>query len=93
MLQAAFSPDGAYIMSGSTDSNVYIWEVSNLHILGPGPVLKNKILCQLLCQGLVRNFALTTATKVGLSRVQVDHPSEAPVVLEGHTGEVTAVDW
>jgi hypothetical protein len=24
---------------------------------------------------------------------QVDNPSSAPVVLEGHRGEVTAVDW
>jgi len=24
---------------------------------------------------------------------QVDNPSAAPVVLEGHRGEVTAVDW
>lgn len=40
VLQAAFSPDGAYIMSGSTDSNVYIWEVGSLHILGLVLVLR-----------------------------------------------------
>ncbi|KAG0603589.1 hypothetical protein M758_10G105300 [Ceratodon purpureus] len=48
-IKAAFSPDGAHIISGSTDSNVYVW--------------------------------------------QVEHPSSPPVVLEGHRGEVTAVDW
>lgn len=26
--QAAFSPDSAHILSGSTDGNVYIWQVS-----------------------------------------------------------------
>uniref|UniRef100_A0A7I4AZV3 Denticleless protein homolog n=1 Tax=Physcomitrium patens TaxID=3218 RepID=A0A7I4AZV3_PHYPA len=47
-IKAAFSPDSAHILSGSTDGNVYIW--------------------------------------------QVDNPSN-PAVLEGHRGEVTAVDW
>lgn len=48
-IKAAFSPDGAHIVSGSSDNNVYVW--------------------------------------------QVDCPSAAPEVLEGHRGEVTSVDW
>lgn len=26
-------------------------------------------------------------------QLQVDRPRDAPVVLKGHAGEVTAVDW
>jgi WD40 repeat protein len=31
-LQAAFSPDGAHVISGSTDSNVYVWQVRSPQI-------------------------------------------------------------
>ncbi len=31
--------------------------------------------------------------KSAMLQLQVDRPRDAPVVLKGHTGEVTAVDW
>ncbi|GJM96294.1 hypothetical protein PR202_ga13116 [Eleusine coracana subsp. coracana] len=46
---SAISPDGAHILGGSSDGNVYLW--------------------------------------------QVDQPESSPVVLEGHEGEATSVDW
>lgn len=48
-IKASFSPDGTHILSGSSDENVFIW--------------------------------------------QVDRPEADPVILKGHRGEVTAVDW
>ncbi|XP_026660350.1 denticleless protein homolog isoform X2 [Phoenix dactylifera] len=48
-VKSAISPDGAYILGGSSDGNAYIW--------------------------------------------QVRKPEGLPVMLKGHEGEVTAVDW
>ncbi|KAI3985632.1 hypothetical protein MKX01_033915, partial [Papaver californicum] len=48
-VKSAISSDGAYVLSGSSDHNAYIWKLKN--------------------------------------------PEEDPIILEGHEGEVTAVDW
>ncbi|GJN23643.1 hypothetical protein PR202_gb11308 [Eleusine coracana subsp. coracana] len=48
-VKSAISPDGTHILGGSSDGNVYLW--------------------------------------------QVDQPESSPVVLEGHEGEATSVDW
>jgi len=48
-VKVAMSPDGRHVISGSTDSKVYIW--------------------------------------------QTDRPQDPPYRMEGHTGEVTGVDW
>ncbi|RZC79692.1 hypothetical protein C5167_042267 [Papaver somniferum] len=48
-VKSAISPDGAYVLSGSSDHNAYIWQLKN--------------------------------------------PEADPIILEGHEGEVTAVDW
>ncbi|KAJ0971544.1 hypothetical protein J5N97_019503 [Dioscorea zingiberensis] len=48
-VKSALSPDGAHLLSGSSDGNAYIWRVNK--------------------------------------------PEATPVKLEGHEGEVTAVDW
>ncbi|KAM0945844.1 putative transcription factor WD40-like family [Dioscorea sansibarensis] len=48
-VKSALSPDGAHLLSGSSDGNAYIWRVNK--------------------------------------------PEGIPVKLEGHEGEVTAVDW
>ncbi|XP_015690029.2 denticleless protein homolog [Oryza brachyantha] len=48
-VKSAISPDGTHILGGSSDGNVYLW--------------------------------------------QVDQPESGPIILEGHEGEVTSVDW
>ncbi|XP_066327861.1 uncharacterized protein [Miscanthus floridulus] len=48
-VKSAISPDGTHILGGSSDGNVYLW--------------------------------------------QVDQPESAPIVLKGHEGEATSVDW
>ncbi|CAN6281791.1 unnamed protein product [Urochloa humidicola] len=48
-VKSAISPDGNHILGGSSDGNVYLW--------------------------------------------QVDQPEEDPIVLKGHEGEATSVDW
>ncbi|XP_062213300.1 uncharacterized protein LOC133914178 [Phragmites australis] len=48
-VKSAISPDGTHMLGGSSDGNVYLW--------------------------------------------QVDQPESSPIVLEGHEGEVTSVDW
>ncbi|EER91037.1 hypothetical protein BDA96_01G132100 [Sorghum bicolor] len=48
-VKSAISPDGTHILGGSSDGNVYLW--------------------------------------------QVDRPESAPIVLKGHEGEATSVDW
>ncbi|KAI4998521.1 hypothetical protein ZWY2020_053863 [Hordeum vulgare] len=48
-VKSAISPDGTHILGGSSDGNVYLW--------------------------------------------QVDQPESGPIVLKGHGGEVTSVDW
>ncbi|KAE8795612.1 denticleless protein [Hordeum vulgare] len=49
-VKSAISPDGTHILGGSSDGNVYLWQV-------------------------------------------VDQPESGPIVLKGHGGEVTSVDW
>uniref|UniRef100_A0A0D3FMU1 Uncharacterized protein n=1 Tax=Oryza barthii TaxID=65489 RepID=A0A0D3FMU1_9ORYZ len=48
-VKSAISPDGTHILGGSSDGNVYLW--------------------------------------------QVDQPERGPIILEGHEGEATSVDW
>uniref|UniRef100_A0A453H599 Uncharacterized protein n=1 Tax=Aegilops tauschii subsp. strangulata TaxID=200361 RepID=A0A453H599_AEGTS len=48
-VKSAISPDGTHILGGSSNGNVYLW--------------------------------------------QVDQPENGPIVLKGHEGEVTSVDW
>ncbi|KAF0913147.1 hypothetical protein E2562_020278 [Oryza meyeriana var. granulata] len=48
-VKSAISPDGTHILGGSSDGNVYLW--------------------------------------------QVDQPESGPIILEGHEGEATSVDW
>ncbi|KAG8097876.1 hypothetical protein GUJ93_ZPchr0013g34187 [Zizania palustris] len=48
-VKSAISPDGTHILGGSSDGNVYLW--------------------------------------------QVDRPENGPIILEGHEGETTSVDW
>ncbi|KAM3294688.1 hypothetical protein ACQJBY_037523 [Aegilops geniculata] len=48
-VKSAISPDGTHILGGSSNGNVYLW--------------------------------------------QVDQPETGPIVLKGHEGEVTSVDW
>ncbi|OVA19893.1 WD40 repeat [Macleaya cordata] len=48
-VKSAISPDAAYVLSGSSDGNAYIW--------------------------------------------QMKKPEAGPIILKGHEGEVTAVDW
>ncbi|CAL4935414.1 unnamed protein product [Urochloa decumbens] len=48
-VKSSISPDGNHILGGSSDGNVYLW--------------------------------------------QVDQPEEDPIVLKGHEGEATSVDW
>ncbi|KAJ1294043.1 hypothetical protein BS78_01G116000 [Paspalum vaginatum] len=48
-VKSAISPDGTHILGGSSDGNVYLW--------------------------------------------QVDQPESDPIVLKGHEGEATSVDW
>ncbi|KAL5210150.1 hypothetical protein ABZP36_005773 [Zizania latifolia] len=48
-VKSAISPDGTHILGGSSDGNVYLW--------------------------------------------QVDRPESGPIILEGHEGETTSVDW
>uniref|UniRef100_A0ACD5X5X3 Uncharacterized protein n=1 Tax=Avena sativa TaxID=4498 RepID=A0ACD5X5X3_AVESA len=48
-VKSAISPDGTHILGGSSDGNIYLW--------------------------------------------QVDQPESGPIVLKGHEGEATSVDW
>ncbi|MCL7047661.1 hypothetical protein MKW94_012973 [Papaver nudicaule] len=48
-VKSAISPDGAYVLSGSSDHNAYVWQLKS--------------------------------------------PEADPIILKGHEGEVTAVDW
>lgn len=50
-------------------------------------------LAVVMSQGMSNIMVEMEGNKSAMLQLQVDRPCDAPVVLKGHTGEVTAVDW
>ena len=74
-MQSAISPDGNHILGGSSDGNVYVWQVL--------VACSSNAFLHSMCYMHADSSPLT----------QVDQPENDPIVLKGHEGEATSVDW
>ncbi|XP_020098067.1 denticleless protein homolog [Ananas comosus] len=87
--------NGAYIAASCMDNRIYLYDVIHLH-KGPMKVFSGSRIESFFVKSAIspdRTHILGGSSDGNAYIWQVEKPEEDPVILTGHEGEVTAVDW